>query len=344
MTSAHEALSQLLSPVQATVLIDAANDAWLHGASAIESILDASPAIDDVASRLVMPDEVTAEFEEPHIVVALSASTEAAPPARGFLVVPTAFAAMVFNTTAEDPGDEQNQTAMFVSTVADQLLSAVNDAMFPASANGLALSIAETAAGAMPGVLEQLDEPCLYVTATVEIGRPLPIAFLFPGEFLDVVSAGYEPADLPSLDDPDVVAPTVVRADALAETPNWNATPETAVEKEPTPISSVPRAQKAQFGPLSGPAVPPQPSNIELLADLQMRVSVELGRTRLSVADVLALGAGSVVELDRLAGEPVDILVNDRIIARGEVVVVDENFGVRIVEVLARSRDLGKAI
>jgi flagellar motor switch protein FliN/FliY len=56
----------------------------------------------------------------------------------------------------------------------------------------------------------------------------------------------------------------------------------------------------------------------------------------MTVSDVLGLGPGSVVELDRLAGEPVDILVNDRLIARGEVVVVDENFGVRIVEVVRR--------
>jgi flagellar motor switch protein FliN/FliY len=59
----------------------------------------------------------------------------------------------------------------------------------------------------------------------------------------------------------------------------------------------------------------------------------------LTVAEVLGLGPGSVVELDRLAGEPVDILVNDRLIARGEVVVVDENFGIRVVEVVRRGND-----
>ena len=69
-----------------------------------------------------------------------------------------------------------------------------------------------------------------------------------------------------------------------------------------------------------------------------MNVTVELGRTELTVAEVLGLGPGSVVELDRLAGEPVDILVNDRLIARGEVVVVDENFGVRVVEVIRRGQ------
>jgi flagellar motor switch protein FliN/FliY len=80
-------------------------------------------------------------------------------------------------------------------------------------------------------------------------------------------------------------------------------------------------------------------SRIDLLAGLEMNVSVELGRTELTVQEVLGLGPGSVIELDRLAGEPVDILVNDKVIARGEVVVVDENFGVRIVEVVRRGAE-----
>ncbi|MGE5594396.1 MAG: flagellar motor switch protein FliN, partial [Hyphomicrobiales bacterium] len=87
------------------------------------------------------------------------------------------------------------------------------------------------------------------------------------------------------------------------------------------------------------PEPPITRSGIDLLASLRMNVTVELGRTELTVADVLGLGPGSVVELDRLAGEPVDILVNDRLVARGEVVVVDENFGVRVVEVVRRGHD-----
>ncbi len=105
----------------------------------------------------------------------------------------------------------------------------------------------------------------------------------------------------------------------------------------PTPISST--VSRARFAPLPEPDGPPRHSGIDLLAGLQMNVSVELGRTELTVSEVLGLGPGSVIELDRLAGEPVDILVNDRLIARGEVVVVDENFGIRVVEVVRRGAD-----
>lgn len=76
------------------------------------------------------------------------------------------------------------------------------------------------------------------------------------------------------------------------------------------------------------------PQSIDLIRDVPLRVTVELGRTRLLVRDVLALRSGSVVELDRQAGAPVDILVNGVPMAKGEVVVVDERFGVRITEVI----------
>jgi flagellar motor switch protein FliN/FliY len=69
-----------------------------------------------------------------------------------------------------------------------------------------------------------------------------------------------------------------------------------------------------------------------------LRISVELGRTRLSVREVLDLQNGAVVELDRMAGDAVDVLVNDKLMARGEVVVVDDKFGIRITEILTPSK------
>lgn len=74
---------------------------------------------------------------------------------------------------------------------------------------------------------------------------------------------------------------------------------------------------------------------IDLLSDVNLRVTIELGRTEMLVEDVLRLGEGSVVELDKLAGDPVDIYVNDRHVARGEVLVLNDNFCVRINEILA---------
>lgn len=75
--------------------------------------------------------------------------------------------------------------------------------------------------------------------------------------------------------------------------------------------------------------------NIELLMDVKMPIAIELGRTEMAISEILALGPGSVVELEKLAGEPVDLLVNGKVVARGEVVVVDENFGVRITMLMS---------
>ncbi len=72
---------------------------------------------------------------------------------------------------------------------------------------------------------------------------------------------------------------------------------------------------------------------LDVILDIAMPLTVELGRTKMLIRDILALGPGSVVELDKLAGEPVDLLVNDRPIAKGEVVVIDENFGVRLTQI-----------
>ena len=74
---------------------------------------------------------------------------------------------------------------------------------------------------------------------------------------------------------------------------------------------------------------------LDMLQDVEMEVSAELGRTRMSVRELLSLTPGAIVELDRAAGSPADLLVNGRLIARGEVVVVDENFGIRITEIVA---------
>ncbi len=81
--------------------------------------------------------------------------------------------------------------------------------------------------------------------------------------------------------------------------------------------------------------VPAAGAGIELLGDVEMQVSVELGRTRMLVEDVLNLATGSVVELDKLAGDPVDVYVNHRLVARGEVLVLNDNFCIRVSEIVA---------
>ena len=93
--------------------------------------------------------------------------------------------------------------------------------------------------------------------------------------------------------------------------------------------------QSVQFAPLGSSTMASQPAgSLDRILDIPLKVTVELGSSRLKVKNVLELAKGSVVELDKLSGEPVDLLVNGRLMARGEVVVINENFGVRISEIL----------
>ena len=80
-------------------------------------------------------------------------------------------------------------------------------------------------------------------------------------------------------------------------------------------------------------------AGIDLLRDVDLNVTIELGRSRMRIEDVLRLGEGSVVELDKLAGDPVDVFVNDRLVARGEVLVLNDNFCVRVNEVVSAARE-----
>jgi len=123
-----------------------------------------------------------------------------------------------------------------------------------------------------------------------------------------------------SFDDPAASAQAAAAATAVAELP------ETAAINLPN-FSQVMRDA--------------QVSSIDLLRDVDLNVKIELGRSRMQVEDVLKLSEGSVVELDKLAGDPVDVFVNDRLVARGEVLVLNDNFCVRINEIMAGIKEEG---
>ncbi|MBE8953859.1 MAG: flagellar motor switch phosphatase FliY [Quinella sp. 1Q7] len=103
-------------------------------------------------------------------------------------------------------------------------------------------------------------------------------------------------------------------------------------QMQPNVVSNMP-VSPAQFTPLSVEPVQINEANIGLILDVPLQVTVELGRTKKTIKEILDLSTGSIVELDKLAGEPVEIQVNGHFLAKGEVVVIDENFGVRITEI-----------
>ena len=131
---------------------------------------------------------------------------------------------------------------------------------------------------------------------------------------------------------------------AAAPRPQPQQAPAPQAAPQMAPPSLPPRPQgppvdvkPAEFAQLGAPDYAGTSGNIDLIVDIPVRVTVELGRTRKTIGEVLALGPGSVVELNKMAGEPVDVLVNGKLIARGEVVVIDESFGIRVTEVVSKA-------
>lgn len=352
MADPVEILAQLLSQAQAATLDQAGRRAWEAAARALAAIQGSEPRAVITDARLVMPEEVAGDFAAPHLAVPIELSTDNDQSATAYLTLPTAETAAYLQTEADNPEDQEQQTLVVASTILGQVVNALNQDVCSRSSNGLILSFDDVLANTMPATLEGLEDACLYLSATLCAGHELPLSLLLPGTFLDIVAGALTGAfDQPAAataEPPLITQEDLEAAELLDVELNEPAPPGPQHAAPPPPAAANPpgrppqpiTAQRARFTPLPDPAPSTHTSGIELLAGLQMNVTVELGRTELTVAEVLALGPGSVIELDRIAGEPVDILVNDRLIARGEVVVVDENFGVRVVEVIRRGQDV----
>jgi len=173
-----------------------------------------------------------------------------------------------------------------------------------------------------------------------------------PGEQLEVDAAlgmllARPDAHLVALSGPDglVVATVLVALDpTAAEAPGFEPAPEPAVADPDAPTIRTSAAPKVQIPAQAGGVAPARiqvsdRGGLDLLRDVAMEVTVELGRTRMTVRELLSLSPGAVVELDRAAGSPADLLVNGTMIARGEIVVIDEDFGIRITEIVTSGAD-----
>ena len=128
---------------------------------------------------------------------------------------------------------------------------------------------------------------------------------------------------------PMAAAAAPAPAAAMPPQQGYYAPPQPSYQQPQVPVQAV------QFSPLVPGAMAGVDGNIGLILDVPLQVTVELGRTKKLIREILELSPGSVLELDKLAGEPVDVLVNGKLLAKGEVVVIDENFGVRITDIVS---------
>ena len=128
----------------------------------------------------------------------------------------------------------------------------------------------------------------------------------------------------------------LIASASAPECPNQQAQqPDSEQSEEHFACNPDPVVRPVAFSQLGASAEAVTAAGVDMIMDVNVQVSVELGRSIMRVRDVVALGPGSVVELDKHAGESVEVVVNNKMIARGEVVVIDENFGVRITEIIS---------
>jgi flagellar motor switch protein FliN/FliY len=168
---------------------------------------------------------------------------------------------------------------------------------------------------------------------SLNIVMPAPSASLLAAKIREAMTPE-EPAPEPAAPPPAAPQPKPAQQHAApAQAPPPMAGPSLPPRPQGPPVD----ARPVEFAQLGGSDFAGSPGNIDLIVDIPVRVTVELGRTRKTIGEVLALGPGSVIELNKMAGEPVDVLVNGKLIARGEVVVIDESFGIRITEVVSKA-------
>ncbi|MBE0403384.1 flagellar motor switch protein FliN [Halomonas citrativorans] len=139
--------------------------------------------------------------------------------------------------------------------------------------------------------------------------------------------------------------------DTASEEDPWAAAmaeQEAAEEEAPPPEDAAPDTSAAKsasdeiFRPLSPADESKQSRDLEMVMDIPVKLTVELGRTKLTIKQLLELAQGSVIELEGLAGEPMDILINGYLIAQGEVVVIEDKYGIRITEIITPSERIHK--
>lgn len=272
-------------------------------------------------------DDLAAAVAEAAAAVLPSATPLTAGPAQpGSVHVTAAFAGAA---VAELDGPVPGRVAVLVGQdLVDALAESPLGGLDLAAATQPALDAAANLLGGRARPAKQVDLALVVgdlggeFTTVPLIGAGIAAAVLVPAVTLQQAR--------PNLDG----APLDIPASAPAAAPSVNAPSPAAVSFD-TPLQAPP----GSGAPAGTRTVPQQRGlvvarGIEMLHGVDMEVTVELGRTRMTVRDLLALSPGAVLELDRAAGSPADLLVNGRLIARGEVVVVDEDFGLRVTEII----------
>ncbi|CAH1197834.1 hypothetical protein PAECIP111893_01001 [Paenibacillus plantiphilus] len=355
-----EGLNEFLNSIEQDALGEIGNITFGSAATALSTLLGKKVDITTPKVSLIKRSQLDEEFPKPHVAVSVRYVD-------GFeginsLVIKTKDAQTIADLMLGGEGLVSNEELNEIH------ISAVQEAMnqmMGSSATSMSTIFNRFVNISPPGIdilnvsngdgVENLppDDMFIKVAFRLKIGdlidstlmQLLPISFA-----KDMVSTLMGGAPEP---EPAPVASAPVSAPAAQAPPSQPVAPPaapvpTTMPQQPAAAYGGPQTlggmsnrnvnvQPVQFANFQGaPYIQPEESNLNLLLDIPLKVTVELGRTQKQIKDILELSQGSIIELDKLAGEPVDILVNNKLIAKGEVVVIDENFGVRVTDIVSQ--------
>jgi len=330
-----------LNPTQTAKLAEFGSELQQSALENMGTMLDKKLEIAGVSATTVAAAAVAGQFSGMFLTVNGELRLDDGTTSQVFLLIGEDEAAALFNVDADAADDDYKakleeavQTALSDLTDFLTLSISVNSgAQLQFGVSSVELRNLAMTPLQLPTALATGQVLQVVLPVTVDGGPAMEVTYLMGASALNAVVASVDP----SLGQAAAPAPA-----ANAPRSNGPSQPQPVLTPLPTGAqeSHDSVVRPAQFTSFSNQADGSSMANIDLILDVQLRVTVELGRKLMSVRDILALGPGSVVELDKVAGEPVDVLVNDRLIATGEVVVADDNFGVRITDIVNPAKRL----
>ncbi|MFS0787018.1 flagellar motor switch phosphatase FliY [Shouchella sp. 1P09AA] len=343
-------IDDILTPMEQDTIGEIGNISFGSSATALSTLLNQKVDITTPTLSSINKATLNDLFPHPHVVVYVD-YTEGFEGSNLF-VITIKDAAIIADLMLGGSGENPNEA------LTDMHLSAVQEAM------NQMMGSASTSMSTLFNRRVDISPPRVQIVDFKEQERPnyvpdgehliaisfsLKVGHLIDSKLLQIIGVpfgkSYAQALLGESQEASSKEDGVVEAQQVQRNSEPSPVREETVSTSDRPAQSQRKAvaeqehvvEKAIFSKFEKPSLPTsEMKNLDMLLDIPLEVKVELGRTKKTIQEILSISQGSIIELDKLAGEPVDVRVNDRLIAKGEVVVIDENFGVRITDIVSK--------
>ncbi|MGW5888412.1 flagellar motor switch phosphatase FliY [Priestia megaterium] len=348
-TNKSSEVDDYFTEMEKDALGEIGNISFGSSATALSALLNQKVDITTPFVSLVHKEELTDEFPNPHVAVQVQYTEGFS--GTNLLVIKHEDAAVISDLMLGGTGENPTE-------IMDEIkLSAVQEAMnqMMGSAATSMSTVFQKKIDISPPSLDILNiqkgegtELIPQDDVFVKVSFNLKVGTLIDSNIMQLLSISFAKSLVEELLVPSAegTAASIEKESDLNEKQTEPPTAEYIQHEETQqaePVHVPVDVQPASFSEFEHVSSPQGDSrNLDMLLDIPLQVTVELGRTKRTVQEILALSSGAIIELDKLAGEPVDILINSKLIAKGEVVVIDENFGVRVTDIISQRDRINK--